>query len=230
MTESEIGRLVYGVRSAYPRFYAKMGAEDFKGMMLAWSMVLGEYEFQLVAQAVKLYLSSDVTGFPPSPGQIVDKIYKITDPENATMTAMEAWSLVRKAIRNGYYGAEEEFEKLPTACQRAIGSPSNLREIAQLDIDQVETVEQSHFIKAYNTQVVRERETAKMPSDIRALVEKAVSEKRQLANPKTGEVKKITGANGKHNSGNRKRDLLYLRKARAYGPAPLSSRHTEKGR
>ena len=197
MTESEIGRLVYGVRNAYPRFYAKMGAEDFKGMMLAWSMVLGEYEFQLVAQAVKLYLSSDVTGFPPSPGQIVDKIYKITDPENATMTAMEAWALVRKAIQNGYYGAEEEFAKLPTACQRAIGSPSNLRELAQLDIDQVETVEQSHFIKAYNTQVIRERETAKMPSDIRALVEKAVSEKRQLANPKTGEVKKITGGEWK---------------------------------
>ena len=30
--------------------------------------------------------------------------------------------------------------------------------------------------------------------------------------------------------GTEKRDLLYLRKARAYGPAPLSSRHTEKGR
>ena len=182
MTESEIGRLVYGVRNAYPRFYAKMGAEDFKGMMLAWSMVLGEYEFQLVAQAVKLYLSSDVTGFPPSPGQIVDKIYKITDPENATMTAMEAWSLVRKAIRNGYYGAEEEFAKLPTACQRAIGSPSNLREIAQLDIDQVETVEQSHFIKAYNTQTEREREVEKMPASIKALVAKITEQKKLSGN------------------------------------------------
>ena len=172
-----------------------MGAEDLKGLSMAWALVLGEYDFAIASRAVQLYLANDTTGFPPSPGQIVDAIHKITNPRIAEMTATEAWALVRKAIRNGYYGAEEEFEKLPTACQRAIGSPSNLRELAQLDIDQVETVEQSHFIKAYNTQVVRERETAKMPSDIRALVEKAVSEKRQLANPKTGEVKKIT-ANG----------------------------------
>ena len=195
MTDHEIGRLVYAVRGTYPKYYANMGAEDLKGLSMAWALVLGEYDFSIASRAVQLYLTNDTTGFPPSPGQIVDAIHKITNPRIAEMTATEAWALVRKAIRNGYYGAEEEFAKLPTACQRAIGSPSNLRELAQLDIDQVETVEQSHFIKAYNTQVVRERETAKMPSDIRALVEKAVSEKRQLANPKTGEVKKIT-ANG----------------------------------
>ena len=193
MTDHEIGRLVYAVRGTYPKYYANMGAEDLKGLSMAWALVLGEYDFAIASRAVQLYLTNDTTGFPPSPGQIVDAIHKITNPRIAEMTATEAWALVRKAIRNGYYGAEEEFAKLPTACQRAIGSPSNLREIAQLDIDQVETVEQSHFIKAYNTQVIRERETAKMPSDIRALVEKAVSEKRQLANPKTGEVKKITG-------------------------------------
>ena len=192
MTDYEIGRLVYAVRGTYPKYYANMGAEDLKGLSMAWALVLGEYDFAIASRAVQLYLANDTKGFPPSPGQIVDAIHKITNPRIAEMTATEAWALVRKAFRNGYYGAEEEFEKLPTACQRAIGSPSNLREIAQLDIDQVETVEQSHFIKAYNTQIIRERETAKMPSDIRALVEKAVSEKRQLANPKTGEVKKIT--------------------------------------
>lgn len=197
MTDYEIGRLVYAIRGTYPKYYANMGAEDLKGLSMAWALVLGEYDFSIASRAVQLYLTNDTTGFPPSPGQIVDAIHKITNPRIAEMTATEAWALVRKAIRNGYYGAEEEFEKLPTACQRAIGSPSNLRELAQLDIDQVETVEQSHFIKAYNTQVIRERETAKMPSDIRALVEKAVSEKRQLANPKTGEVKKITGGEWK---------------------------------
>ena len=195
MKDHEIGRLVYAVRGTYPKYYANMGAEDLKGLSMAWALVLGEYDFAIASRAVQLYLTNDTNGFPPSPGQIVDTIHKITNPRIAEMTATEAWALVRKAIRNGYYGAEEEFAKLPTACQRAIGSPSNLRELAQLDIDQVETVEQSHFIKAYNTQVVRERETAKMPSDIRALVEKAVSEKRQLVNPKTGEAKKIT-ANG----------------------------------
>ena len=183
MTDYEIGRLVYAIRGTYPKYYANMGAEDLKGLSMAWALVLGEYDFSIASRAVQLYLTNDTTGFPPSPGQIVDAIHKITNPRIAEMTATEAWALVRKAIRNGYYGAEEEFEKLPTACQRAIGSsPSNLRELAQLDIDQLETVEQSHFIKAYNTQTEREREVEKMPASIKALVAKITEQKKLSEN------------------------------------------------
>ena len=59
---------------------------------------------------------------------------------------------------------------MPPACQRAIGSPASLRELAQIDTETVETVEQSHFIRAYNTQLEREREDAKIPSSVRALI------------------------------------------------------------
>lgn len=50
--------------------------------------------------------------------------------------------------------------------------------MGQLKVEVVETVEQSNFIKAYNTYKEREREDSKIPSEIKALIDKAISEKR----------------------------------------------------
>ena len=64
----------------------------------------------------------------------------------------------------------EEFEKLPEACQRAVGSAANLKEWALMDSERVETVEQSHFIRNYRTTVQRISEEKKLPESIRLLI------------------------------------------------------------
>ena len=168
MTKAEIAKLIYVVKATYPNSFSRYTTQDLDNMISAWLSVLTDYTYEQGSAGLKVYLSSDTKGFPPCPGQIVDNILKLS--KIAEMTGTEAWALVRKAIRNGYYGAEEEFEKLPPACQRAIGSPASLRELAQIDTETVETVEQSHFIRAYNTQLEREREDAKIPSSVRALI------------------------------------------------------------
>jgi hypothetical protein len=71
------------------------------------------------------------------------------------MNEMEAWSLVRKAISNGYYGAEEEFAKLPDDVKRAVGSASQLRTWA-MDSGFNEGVAMSQFQRVYRTQQERE--------------------------------------------------------------------------
>ena len=50
--------------------------------------------------------------------------------------------LVQRALRNSGYKSEEEFAKLPEACQRAVGTAANLKEWALMDSDQVATIEQ----------------------------------------------------------------------------------------
>lgn len=86
---------------------------------------------------------------------------------------MEAWMLVSKALRNGYYGAVEEFNKLPPLVQKAVGSPDNLRNWALTDINSIENVVQSNFMRTYRTVVNRAKEYQKMPKDIKALIESA---------------------------------------------------------
>ena len=173
MTTRETAQLVYVMRAAYPKTYEKFTNKDFENLILAWEMVLEDYTYQQASAGLKTYLASDTKGFPPSPGQVVDCIHKIIKPQSNELTGLEAWALVRRAISNSIYNAETEFEKLPQAVQRAVGGPANLREMAALDIEQVETVEQSHFIRNYEAMVKRLAEDAKMPASVRELIKNA---------------------------------------------------------
>jgi hypothetical protein len=85
------------------------------------------------------------------------------------MSELKAWDMVRKAISNSGYHAEEEFDRLPEAIQIAVGNPANLREWAMMPTETVESVEQSHFIKAYRVAVGRLKEAAQMAPEIREL-------------------------------------------------------------
>ena len=108
--------------------------------------------------------------FPPTIADIREKAMQIVESVDSSMSELEAWSLVRKAVRNSGYHSLEEFEKLPEACQRAVGSAANLKEWALMDSERVETVEQSHFIRNYRTTVQRISEEKKLPESIRLLI------------------------------------------------------------
>ena len=135
-----------------------------------WQMMLEDFSYQKVAMALKAYIMSDTSGFAPSIGQLVGKMQMISQPNE--LNEMEAWALVSKAIRNGYYGAETEFAKLPEMVQKAIGQPSQLRQWAHSDMESIETVIQSNFMRSYRMVVKREKEVQRMPSDVRMLIEK----------------------------------------------------------
>ena len=86
------------------------------------------------------------------------------------MSELQAWALVQRALRNSGYNSEEEFAKLPEACQRAVGTAANLKEWALMDSDQVATIEQSHFIRNYRASVQRMKEEARLPENVRMLI------------------------------------------------------------
>lgn len=176
MTKTETAKLLYVVKAVYYKSFEKMAAQDFDNMLLAWEAVLSEYSYAECSYGLQIYLAAENKGFPPVPGQIIDCINKVRKKPELDMTALEAWALVRKAMSNSIYNSEQEFAKLPLNIQRAVGTPSNLREMAQLDIDRVETVEQSHFIRTYEARLKEAREEAKLPPDLlknaRAMIEK----------------------------------------------------------
>lgn len=172
MTEQEVGKLIKVVKAVYPSYYSKYSTQDYQNMITGWIVVLSDFTFEQASAGLRVYLRSDSKGFPPSPGQVANEILKIEEASNIDMemSALEAWSLVRKAIqRSGYY-AEEEFSKLPPICQRVIGNPSNLHEMSQLKSDIVGSVEQSHFIAGYNAELQRQKEQNRMPLDVQQMI------------------------------------------------------------
>lgn len=167
MTRDETIKLLMVIQSAYPNFKPpdKTVAVD------TWYTMLRDMDYNVVQMGLRAYITSDTSGFAPSIGQLINTIYLTQNPQE--LNEMEAWALVSKALRNGYYGAVEEFDILPPLVQKAVGTPDNLRNWSQTNTESVENVIQSNFMRSYRTVVKREEEIKKMPADVQALIENA---------------------------------------------------------
>ena len=165
MTRDETKRIIQIMCATYPNWKPA----DLSNTVDAWHLMLEDYPYNQIAIALKAYVTSDASGFAPSVGQLIAKLNTITTTNEPS--ELEAWAMVSRALRNGYYGAEEEFSKLPELVQKAVGNPSNLRQWSQTDVDSIENVIQSNFLRTYRNVVKRAEEVQKMPSDIKAIIQ-----------------------------------------------------------
>lgn len=166
MTEEKVGELLMTIQAYYPNY----NPLDKKITLNAWYIMLAEYPEELVLQALRACIATNTSGFAPDVGQIMSKIQTISQPQE--LDGMAAWGLVSKALRNGTYGAIEEFNKLPPLVRQAVGMPDNLKNWATSDYQTVETVIQSNFLRTYEVVVKRANEINRMPDNIKSLIEK----------------------------------------------------------
>ena len=118
-----------------------------------WYMALKDFDYKDVQKATFEYIR--IGKYKPKPADIVDLILNSKVPQQPEeLNPQEAWSLVYKAICNSAYNSIKEFEKLPEIVQKAVGSADNLKSMA-IDSDFNFGVEQSQFIKVYNTMLER---------------------------------------------------------------------------
>ena len=165
MTKNEVIKLLMTIQTFYPNYQV----ENKEFTINAWYSIIGDCDYKPMEKALRAYITTDTSGFAPSIGQLINKLHEVQSPQE--LNEMEAWLLVSKALRNGTYGAVEEFNKLPPLVQKAVGSPDNLRNWAQTDSESIENVVQSNFMRTYRTVVNRAKEYRKMPKDIQALIE-----------------------------------------------------------
>lgn len=166
MTREETQDILMAIQAAYPNFKVP----DKTIAVNTWFSVLGDCTYNQVSAALTAYIRSDKSGFPPSIGQIIDKMQMLFDRDD--FNEMAAWGTVLKAIGNSGYHAEEEFEKLSPLVQKAVASPGQLREWAlQENVDSKSmSVMQSNFMRAYRTEVEREKEIRKLNPELRKLI------------------------------------------------------------
>ena len=168
MERSDVLEIMAVLRGAYPQFYRGISRKEAEDTVNLWLDMFRQDDANLVGVAVKSLIDTDEKGYPPHIGAVKAKIRLLTAREE--MTEAEAWGIVSKAIRNGTYGAHEEFEKLPPILKRIVGSPNMLREWARMDSDTVHSVVASNFQRSYRAVSAREREIAKLPPDVREIV------------------------------------------------------------
>lgn len=169
MTDQEVSKMFLMVKAAYPKVFKDYDATMMENYIDAWLMVFADIPAEQAFAGLKVYLSTETSGFPPSPGQIMDCIHRLM-PDNIP-NEMEAWSLVDRAVRNSNYNANEEFGRLPQIVRRAVRNPARLREWAQMDTSTYQTVEQSNFMRTYRAEVEIERKNQRIPQNIRPQLE-----------------------------------------------------------
>lgn len=171
-----------GMKAAYsdPKFLPDEYA------VTVWYGMLKDIPYKDASKAITDIMRT--SPYPPTIADITQKVYQANAREE--MSGPEAWSYVRKAIQNSNYNSEQEFAKLPGSVQKAIGTPANLKELAAMDAQTVESVEQSHFIRAYRAVLDRERmdEQANLPT----LLEKKRAEEKRLEKVREDEKRFLT--------------------------------------
>ena len=191
MTANQMGKILFTIQASYPRDYARMGQDELKDMMKLWLAFFSGYSYEAVMGGVQAFIASDAKGFPPVPGQIIDKIHYISSRENGFLNEYEAWTCVAKAIGNSTYHSREEFEKLPPLVQKAVGSPEVLRGLAMSDISVIDTVEKSNFLRTYRNLLERQRLDDVIPDGARAMITKT-ADKMSIEDNDAGNILKIT--------------------------------------
>lgn len=165
MELNQFATLVKAMKAVYsdPKFIAD------KDAIMVWYEFFKDDDYMVVQTAIQKYMANNE--YPPTIAGIRKHMNEIVNPD-LSMNEGEAWSLVYKAICNSAYNANEEFEKLPPECQKAIGNPAILKEWAGLDTSEVNTVIQSNFMRSYKVEKKRSQEIQQLPLSTRNIIEK----------------------------------------------------------
>ena len=168
MTREETIKILSVLRGAYPAFYRDITKQEAESTIALWEAMFDEEPYVLVGAAVKAFIAGDAKGFPPSIGQIKERIRKITQPEE--LTEQEAWSFVSKAIKNSTYGSVEEFNKLPPEIQAVVHDPGQLRQWAMTPAESMETVIASNFMRSFREKKRITSEYLALPTSVKQLM------------------------------------------------------------
>ena len=153
MTRDESKYLIRVIKSLFPNWKIDGNPSD---TVDAWHYVLREQPLNICMSALKAYTLSNLTGFPPSPGQLLGQVTKTDEiPES------DAWSMVKRAISRSGYSAQEEWTKLPGQVRDMV-TPALLHSWAlteDLDI----TILAGQFHRYYVAAQIRRAEAAVIP-------------------------------------------------------------------
>lgn len=170
MTREQTVNLIHSIVSLYPNWKP----DNLSETVNAWCWALADYPAEQVKAALQIFIKTSNTGFAPNPSQIIHCIHEPI--VQGYLTEGEAWALVKKAISDSGYHAEERFAELPPLVQRAVGSAYMLHQWSQTDTDEVNTVIMSNFQRTYKTLIDRQAFNEKVPTALADLV-RGISDK-----------------------------------------------------
>lgn len=166
MNQNEFKTLIKGMKSIFnnPSFIP----DDFSATV--WYAALKDLSYESCTKAFQKYIMTETR--EPKPADL--RRMSAEETAEKEMSELEAWNLVYRTVCGLSYEAltdpgelQKSFDRLPEVCRIAVGNPHTLREWANMDTEQVETIEQSHFIRGYRDALVKTKRYHSLPSGMR---------------------------------------------------------------
>ena len=177
MTQQETAQVLTLLRAAYPAFYRKTTAQEAEIAVRLWAEMFAEDDYGIVQYALK-QLIADHSGYPPDIAALKTKIKEVIQAATGAPTHEDLWQLLKSASQNSRYGYEEEYAKLPPVLQRFLGSAYALHDLADMDLQTINTVYHGQFLKQIPTIESRMAYEASLPANVKAAISAAANQKR----------------------------------------------------
>jgi len=88
MTLNETAKLLYLIQQTYIVQYQNVKQESLEAQAKTWTAILTDVDYKEAELALKLYAAHD-KGFPPSPGQIIEKVNEIKRKKELAKTLID---------------------------------------------------------------------------------------------------------------------------------------------
>ena len=144
MERKDFAKIIILLNAAYKQKDYTLVSDDVQADM--WYEMLCDLDYAICTKAVRNLVSR--SPYPPKISNIRGEYARLVQPQQ--MTAQEAWTIVRDAIRGN-----TAFEELPKIIQETVVDSSQLWEWGQCPSKEVDTVIQGYFKKAYEVVVNR---------------------------------------------------------------------------
>lgn len=162
VSKQEMSQIMDILKTAYPRYYINSTKEEVINAINLWCEMFSDTDLQTLAVAVKSVIAT--SEYPPTIADVRKQIYNISNNE---ITAIEAWKEAYDMISSGLYMTDDIFQEASPQVKKFFGSAKQLREIAQIDVETINTVTRGQFLKQYEILNTREKEKAMLPESIR---------------------------------------------------------------
>lgn len=150
---------------------AKKDATQKQLMINTWQECLGDLDYKLVLQAVKKTIIE--SPYPPTIHDIRKNAVEIINP-STQRTAIEAWNEAYSMICSGLYMTQEQFEMASPEVKKFFGNVRQVKELAQTELDTVNTVTKGQFLKQYEVIVDRQKEQRLLPQQMQDFTKQLV--------------------------------------------------------
>lgn len=163
MTAEQFGSIAERLKTIWKKDFLTSNVE-----MEVWFRLLSDLPGEVAIEAANVYMATKT--FPPKPADIREIAVGIMQKSDGGLTSAEAFALYWKAVSNGIYGAQKEYDALPEIVQRASGGVGAIQ-AAAMDENTNYDVEKALFEKRFNQIKTQMDEEAKLPESVRQAIE-----------------------------------------------------------